>query len=34
LLSLLGFYPWECIICRKRVYFRNDGHDLMTKGEI
>jgi hypothetical protein len=34
LFTLLGFFPWECIMCRKRVYFRNDGHDKIAKGEI
>jgi hypothetical protein len=32
-LSLIGFFPWECVICRKRVYFRDDGHRLIAKGE-
>jgi hypothetical protein len=32
-LSLIGFFPWECVICRKRVYFRDDGHRLIANGE-
>jgi hypothetical protein len=34
LFTVLGIFPWECIMCRKRVYFRNDGHDKIAKGEI
>jgi hypothetical protein len=33
LLTLLGFYPWECVMCRRRVYFRDNGHRLIAKGE-
>jgi hypothetical protein len=25
LLPRLGIYPWECVICRVRKYFRDDG---------
>jgi hypothetical protein len=24
-LPRLGIFPWECVLCRRRVYFRNDG---------
>jgi hypothetical protein len=33
-LSWLGIYPWECVMCRRRVYFRSDGHNLPSKGQI
>lgn len=26
LLPLLGFFPWECALCRRKMFFRDDGH--------
>jgi hypothetical protein len=26
LLPLFGFFPWECMTCRRKSYFRDDGH--------
>ena len=25
LLTWLGFYPWECVSCRRRRFFRDSG---------
>lgn len=25
ILPKFGFYPWECVICRVRKYYRDDG---------
>ncbi|HVG26640.1 MAG TPA: hypothetical protein VM865_03455 [Acidobacteriaceae bacterium] len=25
LLPLLGIFPWECIMCRSRIFYRDDG---------
>jgi len=27
-----GYYPWECVMCRKRAFFRDDGHKDIKKG--
>ncbi len=28
---LFGYYPWECMSCRRKCYLRSDGHaDGMT----
>ena len=24
-LNKLGFFPWECIMCRRLIFFRDDG---------
>ena len=24
-LTKLGYFPWECILCRRRIFFRDDG---------
>jgi hypothetical protein len=32
-LSALGIYPWECVLCRKKMYRRNDGHVDIAKRE-
>jgi hypothetical protein len=38
LLPLLGIFPWECVICRNRVFCRNDGHrihaDATLRGRV
>jgi len=31
LLPRLGFYPWECAVCRRKTYRRNDGHRDMKR---
>ena len=31
-LVLIGIYPWECVMCRRKVYFRDDGHDAGSLG--
>lgn len=28
LLPLVGFFPWECVMCRGRAFYRDDGHRL------
>jgi hypothetical protein len=25
-LPWLGYYPWECAVCREKTFFRDDGH--------
>jgi hypothetical protein len=30
-LSRLGFYPWECVMCRRKTFHHNDGH--IRRGE-
>jgi hypothetical protein len=25
ILPYLGYYPWECSICRAKTYFRDEG---------
>jgi hypothetical protein len=33
LLPKLGLYPWECAMCRRKTYLRDNGHsDLRRKG--
>ena len=29
--SFLGYFPWECVMCRKRLFFRDDGHGTAIK---
>jgi hypothetical protein len=31
LLPWLGFYPWECAVCRRKTFFRSDGHRDMNR---
>ena len=31
LLPWLGFYPWECAVCRRKTYYRNNGHREMKR---
>ena len=31
LLPRLGFYPWECALCRKKTYRRTSGHRDMKR---
>ena len=26
ILPWLGFYPWECALCRRKRFFRTNGH--------
>ena len=30
-LPFLGFFPWECAICRRKVMLRTDGFKPRTK---
>ena len=25
-LPYFGYYPWECVMCRRKRYFRDNGH--------
>jgi hypothetical protein len=25
LLPMLGYFPWECAVCRRKMFFRDDG---------
>jgi hypothetical protein len=27
-LPLLGFFPWECALCRRKMFLRADGHKV------
>jgi hypothetical protein len=29
-----GFYPWECVMCRRKVYFRDEGRRPRRKKEV
>ena len=31
LLPWLGFYPWECAVCRRKTYRRTNGHRDMKR---
>ncbi|HEY5328415.1 MAG TPA: hypothetical protein VIJ79_00910 [Acidobacteriaceae bacterium] len=31
LLPFLGFYPWECALCRRKVVLRTDGFKSRSK---
>jgi hypothetical protein len=31
-LPLFGFYPWECMSCRRKMLFRADGRDGTSSG--
>lgn len=35
-LPWLGFYPWECAVCRRKTFLRNDGRGELGKkaGEL
>jgi hypothetical protein len=26
ILARLGYFPWECAICRNKSFFKDDGH--------
>lgn len=28
LLPMLGFYPWECTLCRSKIFYRDNGHRI------
>ena len=28
-LTRLGYFPWECILCRRRSFFRDEGRRAM-----
>lgn len=34
LLPLMGFFPWECVICRSRVFYRDDGHRIHAEAGL
>jgi hypothetical protein len=31
ILPLLGYFPWECSLCRKKFFLRADGHRVRTE---
>ncbi|MGB6975618.1 MAG: hypothetical protein WBD67_13125 [Terracidiphilus sp.] len=33
-LSLLGYYPWECPICRRKQMYRQRGRRQRRAGQI
>jgi hypothetical protein len=32
LLFFAGYFPWECVICRRKVFFRDNGHSTASAG--
>jgi hypothetical protein len=26
LLPYFGYFPWECVMCRRKAYFKDSGH--------
>jgi hypothetical protein len=34
LLSWAGFYPWECVMCRRRSFFHDSGRVPSERGHI
>lgn len=34
LLPALGFFPWECALCRRKVVLRTDGFKPRTKAAV
>jgi hypothetical protein len=32
--SYFGFYPWECVMCRRKVYYRDEGRRARRKKEV
>lgn len=34
LLPLLGFYPWECTLCRCRMFWRDNGHRIHAEAVL
>jgi hypothetical protein len=33
-LPWLGFFPWECVMCRRRTFFHDAGHRPSERGTI
>ena len=31
-LTWLGFYPWECVCCRRKRFFRDHGREVAREG--
>ncbi len=34
LLTWLGFFPWECVSCRRRKFFRDSGRKTNSSSAI
>ena len=32
--KLLGLFPWECVLCRRRKYFRDAGGNPSPRGML
>jgi hypothetical protein len=32
LLPLMGYFPWECALCRHKKFYRDDGHRELRQG--
>ncbi len=30
-LPWFGFFPWECAMCRKKSFYRDDGHSELRR---
>jgi hypothetical protein len=29
-----GYFPWECVMCRRLRFIRDDGHRVPVRGAI
>ncbi len=34
LLHAFGFFPWECVLCRKKSYVRDNGHADIARRKV
>ena len=34
LLAWAGLYPWECVMCRRKTYLRDEGRKPSERGHI
>ena len=32
--AYFGYYPWECVMCRRKAYFRDEGRRARRKREV
>lgn len=32
--SLLGLFPWECVMCRRKKFFRDNGNRPSARGYL
>jgi hypothetical protein len=31
---MLGFYPWECTLCRSKIFCRDNGHRIHAEAVL